>query len=113
MELLKKQITFGQNVAYLIMHINEQGYGCTFGEAYRSKDQAEIYAKQCKGVIDSLHCKRLAVDLNLFNSAGEYLVDYDSYKSLGDYWKSLNSANRWGGDFKNLVDSNHFEMQDV
>jgi hypothetical protein len=113
MELLKNQITFAQNVAYLIMHINELGYGCTFGETFRSKEQAEIYAKQCKGIVDSLHCKRLAVDLNLFNSNGEYLVDYESYHTLGNYWKTLNVNNRWGGDFKNLVDSNHFEMQDL
>lgn len=112
MTLQQKQSVFAQNVAQLIMHVDTIGLTCTLGEVWRSPEQAEIYAKQGKGIVDSLHCKKLAVDLHLFSPHGQYLTDTKSYEPLGEYWQSLNPANRWGGFFKR-VDSVHFEMQDL
>lgn len=112
MRLSEKQSVFALNVAKLIQHIYEQGYACTFGEALRTAQQAEIYAKEGKGIQDSLHCKKLAIDLNLFKD-GSYIADHNNYEPFGKYWISLNAANRWGGNFQKLVDSNHFEMQDI
>ena len=111
-KLLASQIIFANNVGMLLRYIYESGFGCTFGDAYRSPEQAEINAKKGIGIDNSQHCKRLAIDLNLFSLDGTYLTDPQSYKKFGDYWKSLNTMNRFGGDFRPRVDSNHFEMYD-
>jgi hypothetical protein len=111
--LLKKQQIFSLNIAKLITYIYEQGYTCTLGECFRTPEQALIYAKSGKGIKDSLHCKRLALDINLFSPEGVYLPNTSDYEPLGVYWESLNPANRWGGLFKPRSDGNHIEMQDI
>ena len=111
MSLVEKQITFAVNVSRLIQYINSNKYFCTFGEAYRTKEQAEIYAHKGIGIADSQHCKRLAIDLNLFSPEAEYLQDKKSYEKFGLYWESLDKNNRWGGSFPR-VDCVHFEMKD-
>lgn len=112
MKIQQKQAIFAQNVAKLINYIFEQGYSCSLGETWRSAEQAEIYAKQGKGILNSLHCKKLAIDINLFDAAGQYLSDSKHYKDLAVYWDSLHPHNRSGINFKR-VDGNHFEMQDL
>jgi hypothetical protein len=111
MTLLDKQQVFSHNVGLLINYICFMGYTLTLGEVYRTPEQAKIYAKQGKGIIDSLHCKKLAVDLNLFKK-GEYLPKSEDYEFAGKYWEKLDSLNRWGGRWENNPDGNHFEMQD-
>ena len=111
--LQQDQFIFTRNVASLIEYVYSHGYTLTFGEAYRTPEQAAIYAQQGKGIEHSLHTLRLAIDFNLFNSQGQYVTDKQSYEPFGTYWKSLNPSNRWGGDFAHLVDSNHFEMKDL
>jgi len=112
MKLSQRQSIFAQNVALLLQYIKGKGFSVTFGEAFRTEEQAHIYAKSGKGITDSLHCKRLAVDLNLINADGIYMPDSADYKQFGIYWESLNDLNRWGGRFKRM-DGNHFEMQDL
>ncbi len=111
MSLSEKQQIFSLNLAKLIEYINSQGYKCALGEVHRTPEQAEIYAKEGKGIKDSLHCKKLAADLFLFKE-GKYLTDKHEYAPFGCYWESLNKANRWGGLFVRM-DSVHFEMQDL
>lgn len=113
MTLSEKQSIFAQNVAKLIQFAATKGFNVTFGEVMRSAEQAQIYAKEGKGIVDSLHCKRLAVDLNLLDKNGKYLTDIASYKILGDYWDTLHPLNRWGGCFTKRIDSDHFEMRDI
>lgn len=108
MILSKKQQKFSVLVAKLILWANEKGYGVTFGEAYRSPAQAAINAANGTGIANSLHIKRLAVDLNLFID-GEYQSDSAAYTSLGDYWKTLDPECAWGGDFRK-PDGNHFSL---
>ena len=113
MTLQQKQTLFAENISLLISHIFSKKYSVTFGEAWRTPEQAEIYAKEGKGIVHSLHIKRLAIDLNLFDSEGKYVDNKLEYEQFGTMWKRFNPANRWGGDFEHLVDLNHFEMQDL
>jgi hypothetical protein len=112
-ELLGKQATFAYNVSYLLQFIHDKGYMCTFGDAFRSPEQAKLNAAAGKGIANSLHCERLAIDLNLFDKDGKYLTSKEDFQKIGEYWKDLNPKNRWGGDFQHLIDSNHFEMQNI
>jgi hypothetical protein len=84
----------------------QPGYGLTFGEAYRTPEQAALDAKKGSGIAHSLHTDRLAVDLNLFIS-GVYQGDTEAYEPMGVYWESLGGA--WGGRFKR-ADGNHFSL---
>lgn len=108
MKLSEKQAIFAVNVAQLILWAETQGYRLTFGETFRPPEMALMYAKRGIGIIDSLHCKRLAVDFNLF-VGGQYMQDSESYARLGVAWEALHEKNRWGGRFK-IMDGNHFEM---
>lgn len=81
----------------------------TLGEAFRTKEQAELYAQSGKGIKNSLHCKRLAIDINIFDAKGTYLEDSQAYEFAGTFWESLHADNRWGGRFSR-PDGGHFEM---
>lgn len=107
--LSKEQQLFAKDVGILINYIYSQGYSCTFGEAFRTHEQAQIYAREGKGIVDSLHCQRLAIDLNLFKD-NNYLDKTEDYQFLGTFWESLSSQNGWGGKFKR-EDGNHFERR--
>ena len=107
MKLSDKQAIFTLNVAKLILWAESQGYKLTFGEVYRTPEMAEIYAAKGIGIKDSQHCKRLAVDFNLF-CKGVYMQDSESYARLGVAWEALDPDNRWGGRFG---DGNHLEMR--
>jgi len=108
MTLSEKQRKFTIYVARLIDYAYRMGYELSFGEAYRTPEQAALNVKNGSGILNSLHCKRLAVDLNLFKD-GEYLRDSSMYAFLGSYWKTLNPLCCWGGDFVK-VDGNHFSL---
>lgn len=105
MKLSEKQALFTIMIAQLIYWADEHGYRLTFGEAYRTPEQAEINAKNGKGIKNSLHTQRLAVDFNLFIN-GEYRGDTPSYKPLGEFWESIGGT--WGGRFN---DGNHFSLE--
>jgi hypothetical protein len=107
-DLLLEQQLFAKNIARLIYYLNNMGFEVTFGEAQRTQEQAEIYAKQGKGSKFSNHIIRLAIDLMLFRGA-IYLKSCEDYEIAGNFWKSLHPLNRWGGDFKSK-DGNHFSM---
>lgn len=108
MTLNDKQHIFAMNLAKLLQHVESLGYTCSIGEILRSREQAEIYVKEGKGILESQHCKKLAVDLFLFSN-GQFLQKKDDYKLLGEYWKGLHPDNRWGGDWKKQ-DLVHMEM---
>jgi hypothetical protein len=114
-DLLHNQAFFAQNVAKLLMFISSKGYSCTFGEAWRPPEMAEIYAKEGKGIVDSQHCKRLAIDLNIYDQKGNWIKVSEDLKPFGDYWEALCNANRWGGNFTkhggHIDDGDHWEMR--
>lgn len=90
----------------LISFATAQGYEFTFGEGFRTPEQAALNAARGIGIKNSLHTLRLAQDLNLF-VAGEYITDggHPAYTVLGEYWESIGGA--WGGRFR---DANHFSL---
>lgn len=103
--LSEKQRIFTQMVGLLINWAFQHGYELTFGETWRTKEQAEWYAAKGIGTLNSPHCDRLAVDFNLFIE-GVYQTKTEAYEPLGKYWKSI--GGKWGGDFKKR-DGNHFQ----
>ena len=139
MTLGEQQRLFVRLVAQLINFAYAQGYELSFGEAYRSDEQAEINAMgptgrgrladftgglfpgfaakirnnpRITGARMSLHCERLAIDFNLYRN-GVYLPDTDNYQRLGTYWKTLHPLARWGGDFAPPTgpDGGHFSLE--
>jgi hypothetical protein len=112
MSLSAQQKMFAKDVSRLIQYVFDYGYSCTLGEAFRTPEQASLDLLHAIGIKDSLHCLRLAIDLNVFNDKGEYLTDSKYYEPFGVYWEGLSVANRWGGHFnKQLIDGNHFERR--
>ena len=108
MSLGEKQRLFTRYVGLLIAFAYRHGYELTFGDAYRSPEQAAANFEAGKGIANSLHCQRLAVDFNLFIN-GEYITNSDAYKPLGAYWESLDPLCKWGGRFKR-PDGYHFSL---
>jgi len=98
--LRQKQSRFARMTAQLINHATLLGYEITFAEAYRSPEEAAR-----RGFAQSLHCKRLAIDLNLFKN-GVYLTRTDQHEPLGIYWESIGGT--WGGRFN---DGNHYSLE--
>ncbi|MES2136978.1 MAG: M15 family peptidase [Pseudomonadota bacterium] len=107
--LLALQFQFPRLVAALITQAAAMGYDCTLGEAWRTPEQAAIYAAEGKGIAHSEHCNKLAIDLSLFKY-GVYLTDTAAYAALGAWWKLQHPAARWGGDFAR-ADGNHFSLE--
>lgn len=108
MSLSARQRKFTLYVAKLIQWAYDNGFELTFGEAYRTPEQAKLNAEKGTGIANSLHIKRLAVDLNLF-IRGKYQVETEAHRPLGKYWESLDPKCRWGGRFKR-PDGNHYEL---
>lgn len=108
MTLGEKQRLFTRLVGKLIEYAYASGYELTFGDAYRSPAQARQNAQAGKGIVNSLHCERLAIDLNLF-IGGVYQTDSAAYKALGEYWETLGPDCKWGGRFSR-PDGNHFSI---
>jgi hypothetical protein len=110
----------------------EKGYEISLGEAYRTDEQAEIHAlgdvnrgrladllstlpqfealaakirnNTGDGSRTSLHCDRLAIDINLFIN-GELQKQTEAYRPLGEEWERLGGT--WGGRFN---DGGHFSI---
>lgn len=106
--LSEHQQKFTLLTSKLIQWASDQGYGLTYGEAYRTPEQAALNAAKGTGIANSLHTQRLAVDLNLFKD-GQFLQQKEDYAPLGAYWKSLDPDCCWGGDFSR-PDSDHFSL---
>jgi hypothetical protein len=107
--LIEKQKRFAFLITKLITFGIGKGYEFTFGEAHRPRETAELYAKDGRGIVDSLHCIRLAIDLNAFKD-GVYLTKSEDYRELGEFWESLSVPGcecHWGGRWG---DGNHLSV---
>lgn len=108
MTLREKQSLFVRLVAKLIEFANENGMELTFGECWRTPEQAKANAVSGRGISNSLHTQRLAIDLNLF-VGGVFIDSSEGHRRLGEYWKTLHPLCRWGGDFRK-PDGNHYSL---
>lgn len=111
--LREKQSAFVLLVGRLIALADRIGYALTFGEAYRSPEEAARLAAAGKGITKSLHTQRLAIDLNLFIN-GVYQPDSAAYQPLGEWWEAQSTPEltcAWGGRFKPRPDGNHFSLE--
>ena len=106
----EKQERFSRSLWRLLQYAEDQGIGVRMGECYRSKAEAKRLAVMGRGIVNSNHTRRLAVDLYL-SVAGKVLWDGWPYEMLGDFWKSMGDDYRWGGDFKNRRDVYHFSIK--
>lgn len=130
--LSQKQQRFALFFSRLVAYIYQSGYACTYAEARRSDEQAEINALSHEerqkassllsgdfpglshaiavstsvGIRASVHRLGLAVDVNLFKD-GVFQTTKEAYAIFGDWWKKQQPDACWGGDWG---DSDHFSF---
>lgn len=109
MTLNEKQVLFTATVGKFLAWCSQRGHQVILAEAFRTPEQAALYAKQGKGIRNSNHTKKLAVDLFLMKD-GKITWDNADYEPLGKKWKSMHELASWGGDFKGR-DSVHFSFE--
>ncbi len=109
MTLGEQQRLFARLVGEFLVWVFDNGYAITFGECYRTPEQAALNAQQGTGIANSLHTQRLAIDLNLF-VGGVFQTGLEAYRPLGQAWKGMHPLCRWGGDFSK-PDADHFSME--
>ena len=85
-------------IGLLIAYATQRGYELSFADAYR--DPRVTYGHR-----QSLHRKRLAIDLNLFRQ-GKYLPATLDHLELGEFWESRGGT--WGGRFE---DGTHYSLK--
>lgn len=108
-ELLEKQFLFTRLTAKLLEFIHASGLECTFGETWRTPEQAALNAKKGIGIANSLHIARLAIDLNLFTKSGKWLTTFKDHEPIGLWWEQQNDLCAWGGKFSK-PDPGHFSI---
>lgn len=113
MTLGQKQQAFVTLVGKLIAYVGTTpNWALTFGEAFRTAEQAAWNAKAGTGIAKSLHTQRLAIDLNFFVD-GVYQRDSAAYLVLGTWWEQQSTPDLtccWGGRFSK-PDGNHFSVE--
>ena len=109
MGLNSLQQEFTEALGELLVWCSKNDYPVILAEAYRTKEQAEIYARTGKGIKNSAHCKKLAVDLFRVVD-GKVTWDKEEYRPVGERWKAIHNLSRWGGDFVRR-DAVHFSFE--
>ena len=113
LSLRQKQSIFSKLVGKFLLAIYEAGYEVTLGECYRTPEQAVLNAKNGSGIKNSLHTRRLAIDLMLFKD-GVLLALTEQYEPIGVIWESYSTPEYqccWGGRFAKR-DGDHFSIAD-
>lgn len=112
MTILETQQLFTSLLADFLLQLEVLGYKITLGEAWRPDEMARLYAQQGKGITNSLHCMRLAIDLNIFKD-GKFLQTVEDLTPVGEMWEHMSNDDHrccWGGRFAQ-PDSDHFSVQ--
>ena len=107
----KDRVKFVYLVGKLLTWIEQQKLEVTFGDAYRNPKFSREQLGDNNSYFHewSFHCKRCAIDLNLFRN-GELVSRSEDYKAIGDFWKSLDKMCSWGGDFSHAPDGDHYSV---
>ena len=107
--LREEQSIFSFDVCRFILWAHELGYEVTFGEAQRPIEMQKIYYESGRSkTMDSLHIKRLAIDLFFFKD-GLLLASKEEMQQIGNYWEAMCAQNTWGGNWKSFKDIPHFQ----
>ena len=109
MSLNAKQAEFTRLQAEFQCWCFANGYEIIEAESFRPRWVAEEYARQGKGIVNSVHTKKLARDIFLLKN-GTITWDTEDYRPLGEKWKSKHPLARWGGDFRRR-DAVHFSFE--
>jgi len=102
----QKQELLAELLPRLIDYALSLGYRIRLGEAERPEVTAKAYAAAGKGISNSLHRDRLAIDLHLFRD-GRYLDKTEDHLPLVEHGENLHPLCRWGGRFG---DGNHYSI---
>ena len=109
MRLHDQQVLFARLLPGLIDQAFLLGYEVVLGEVWRTPEQAARNAESGIGIVNSLHCDRLAIDLILFRD-GVWLQKSADYEPLGAWWERQDPLCRWGGRFTR-PDGGHFSLE--
>ena len=109
MTLGQKQQEFAKCLAGFIQWIYQQGWSVRMGEVYRPPFTAAEYARQGKGIKNSVHTKKLAADLFLVIE-GQQTWDNEDYAVLAEKWITMHHFARAGHYFRGR-DSVHFSFE--
>lgn len=109
LNLLRRQFLMARLLPRLLDRAHYLGFDVTLGETWRSLETAKANAAAGKGIVNSLHGMRLAVDLNLFRG-GKYLTATEDHRPLGEWWETQHELCAWGGRFKR-PDGNHYSIR--
>ncbi len=110
MTLNQKQADFAYHIAQLIVWGREEaGIHVMGAEWFRPPELATLYAKQGKGIRNSNHTKKLALDMFVVEN-GRVTWRPQPYNILGAQWKTMHPSARWGGDFISR-DRVHFSFE--
>ena len=107
MSLTAKQSEFTANISRFIAWCHDEGYPVILAEAFRPPEMAKLYEEQGKGISNSNHCNKLAVDLFRYKD-GTVTWDPYEYEKIGLQWESTHPLARWGGRFNDYV---HFSFE--
>ena len=86
---------FTRCVAQLLVEMLERNY------------QPMIGKDGLKHMKNSLHYDGLAIDIDLCDKSGKYLVSSEDHERFGEFWESLDPKCCWGGRFH---DGNHYSV---
>jgi len=89
----------------------------SFGEAWRRKSTQEwLVEKGWSQTMNSDHRNKCAIDVFVW-IGGKFITNERKNETLikpaGDFWKAQHPACYWGGDYRTLVDLNHFGMKRI
>jgi hypothetical protein len=107
-KLFQLQTEFARLIPSLLNKAWELGYEVTLGDAYR--DPRAFGDMGCKigyGAANSMHKRKLAIDLNLFKN-DLFQQTTEAHQELGEWWEQQHPMARWGGRFQ---DGNHYSFE--
>jgi len=108
MTLRQRRGQFHKMLMDLLVYAGEQNIPIKLGEAFRPFWVALQYFKDKVGILNSLHCRALAIDIFITNEDGTAVLWTDErYKLLADYWVKLGGT---AGYYWKKRDMVHFEV---